>query len=223
MQKHAIITIFLLIPAVAVFSQSIRFSLATDVSALRSFKKDQRYWALGQTVSGNFHFTSVNTAYIWVSYYTEGKFKNDLVATAKSAVTTPQERAYTNRSKMNFRHVSIGWKHYFKGGSDIEKGWSFYGYGGFGLMIGRVINSHSVTIDTADYVVPVLSGKANFKRLTFDLGLGYETPLGGDLYLYVEGRALVPASDYPSRYILINENAPFTAALNLGFRIYFNY
>jgi hypothetical protein len=69
--------------------------------------------------------------------------------------------------------------------------------------------------------VPVLSGKGNFKRLTLDLGLGLEFPVGGDIYLYFEGRALVPTTDYPSNFLFINNNAPFTGAVNAGLRILF--
>lgn len=89
-------------------------------------------------------------------------------------------------------------------------------------MMGRIVNSHSVVIDSSVYIVPVLSGKANFKRLTLDLGLGLEFPVGGDIYLYFEGRALVPTTDYPSQYLFINKNAPFTAAANAGLRILFD-
>ena len=122
---------------------------------------------------------------------------------------------------MDFKHVSLGWKHYFKGNSNAEKNWNLYGYAGFGLMLGRVVNAHSVNIDTVAYNVPVLAGKANFKRLTFDLGLGVEFPLGGDIFIYTEGRTFIPTSDYPSKYIFINNNAPLIVSLNLGFRVLF--
>jgi hypothetical protein len=89
-------------------------------------------------------------------------------------------------------------------------------------MLGRVINTYSVSIDTTLYNVPVRSGKANFKRLTLDLGLGWETPLGGDVYFYTEGRAWIPTTDYPSKYIFVNKNAPFVASLNFGVRILFD-
>src|SRR4030095_2551272 len=122
---------------------------------------------------------------------------------------------------MRFKHLSLGWKHYFIGGSDIDEKWSLYGYTGFGLLLGRVINSHSVSIDTNSYFVPVRSGKANFKRLTLDMGLGWEVPLGGDIFFYNEARLWIPTTDYPSKYIFVNKNAPFVASLNFGIRILF--
>jgi hypothetical protein len=123
---------------------------------------------------------------------------------------------------MTFKHLSFGWKHYFVGRYDLEKKWSFYGFAGLGLMLGFVENTHSVSIDTADYSVPVLEGKANFKRLTFDFGFGYERPVGGDVYFFLETRALAPMTDYPSDYIYIDKNAPLTTSLNLGLRILFD-
>jgi hypothetical protein len=222
LKKHSAIVISLfLISVFSAFSQT-QFSLATDLSIMRSFKKEQQYWAIGQTVHFHFHFTPTDGAYAWISYYTKGKFSNELTANAKSPATLPQQINYQNRAEMQFKHISLGWKRYLKGTVDVENKWSLYGYAGFGLMIGRIVNTHSVGIDTADFNVPVLSGQANFKRLTFDLGLGIEIPLGGDIYFYLEGRSLIPATGYPSRYLFINNTAPFAGAANTGIRILFN-
>ena len=204
-----------------VCGQPARFSLATDASLLRSFKKDQRYWAIGQTILFHFHFTPKDGAYAWFSYYSNGKFSNTVNATAKSGTTVPQSVSYMNKAGLVSKHISLGWRRYLKGSFDAEKNWTLYGYAGFGLMLGRVVNAHSVSIDTSIYNVPVLNGKANFKRLTLDLGLGADFPVGADIYLYVEGRALVPTTDYPSQYLFVNKNAPFTATVNAGFRILF--
>lgn len=209
---------------VAVFSTSLvfsqtQFSLATDLSVLRSFKKSQRFWSVGQTVHTHFHFTPRDGAYAWLSYYSQGHFRNQASAPAKSPLSIPQFIPYTNNAAMRFKHVSVGWKHYFKGGSNREKGLNSYGYAGFGLLLGRIDNTHSVLIDTSQYILPVEAGKANFKRLTFDLGLGLEFHLGGDIYVYMEGRGLLPTTDYPSRHLFVNDNAPFTGAANLGFRV----
>lgn len=221
MKKKNYILLFLILTATSVFPQRPQFSLATDFSVLRSFKKQQQYWSIGQTVAGHFHFTSKDGIYAWLSYYTNGKFSNSLIATAKSGAISPQQIAYTNRAKMNFKHISLGWKHYLEGAFTTENKWNLYGLIGLGLMLGRIENTHSATIDSANYTVPVLAGKANFKRLTLDLGLGYEKPLGGDVYFYIEGRALIPTTDYPSSYIFVNKDAPFTASVNLGLRILF--
>jgi len=120
---------------------------------------------------------------------------------------------------MRFKHFSLGWKKYLKGGFQAELGWNLYGYAGFGILIGTVTNYHSVGIDTTLYAVPVRSGKANFKRLTADLGLGWEIPIGADVFFYTEGRVWIPASDYPSKYIFINNNVPLVAMLNAGIRV----
>lgn len=221
-KQISILLLFLFIFAVAAFSQQLQFSIATDLGLQRSFKKEQQYWAVGQTVHGHFHFTPKDGAYVWVSYYSTGKFNNDLTATAKLPATNPQKINYVNNAQMRFKHISIGWKHYLKGADNSEESWNLYGYAGFGLMLGRIQNSHSVSIDTVLYNVPVRSGKANFKRLTFDLGLGWEIPIGGDVFFYTEGRVWIPASGYPSKYIFINRNAPLVGSLNFGIRIFFD-
>jgi hypothetical protein len=222
LKKRALILFFSFFIAAAIFCQRPQFSLATDFSLLRSFKKEQQYWAVGQTVHLHFHFTPRDGVYAWIAYYSDGKFRNDLTASAKSPATTPQQVNYQNKAQMRFKHVSLGWKRYLKGNADAEKNLNIYSYAGFGLMIGRVINTHSPGVDTSRYIVPVASGKANFKRLTFDLGLGLEVPVGGDIFLYFEGRALVPTTDYPSKYLFVNKNAPFTGIANLGMRILFD-
>ena len=202
-------------------AQPTRLSIATDLGLQRSFKKGQQYWAGGHTIQAQFHFTSKDGAYVFISYYTNGKFSNNVTATAKSAVTVPRQINYVNNAVMRFKQISVGWKKYMKGSSDIEEGWSIYGYAGFGLLLGRVDNSHSVPLDTVVYNVPVRKGKANFKRLTLDLGLGWELPIGADTFIYAEGRAWIPTTDYPSKYIFVNDNAPLVGMVNVGIRILF--
>ena len=205
-----------------VFSQQHQFSIATDLDFQHSFKKEQRYWAFGQTAQVQFHLTSKESIYAWFAYYSNGKFHNDLSATAKSTATNPQQINYVNNALMRYKHISVGWKHYWKGAYVSEEEWNFYSYAGFGLMLGRIENSYSVSIDTAIYNVPVRSGKTNFKRLTLDLGLGWEIPLGADVFLFNEIRVLVPTTDYPSDHIFVNKNAPLMGSLNFGIRILFD-
>ncbi|HKC36684.1 MAG TPA: hypothetical protein VKB95_11500 [Chitinophagaceae bacterium] len=202
-------------------AQPIKFSIATDLGLQRSFKKEQQYWAGGHTIQAQFHFTPKDGAYFWISYYTNGKFSNNIMTTAKSAATLPQQINYVNNAVMRFKQISIGWRKYLKGAFNAEHGWNIYGYAGFGLLLGRIENTHSVSIDTTVYIVPVRVGKANFKRLTLDLGLGWEAPLGADIFIYAEGRAWIPTTDYPSKYIFVNDNAPLVGMFNVGIRILF--
>lgn len=206
---------------VAVYSQQMRFSIATDLGVQRSLKKEQQFWSVGQTVNAIFNLTPKEGVYVWFSYYTNGNFKNSLTATAKSVLTTPPAIDYVNSSQIRLKHISIGYRKYLVGACDIEKGWNLYASAGLGLLPGRVTNVHSVAIDTSLYNVPVLSGVANFKRLTADLALGYEKPIGADFFLYAEGRTWIPASDYPSKYLFVNDKAPLTAMFNIGLRILF--
>jgi hypothetical protein len=197
------------------------FSIASDVSIQRNFKKEQLYWALGHTTNAIFHLTPKDGIYLWFAYYSNGRFNNNLTAVARSPLTAPQQVSYLNSARMRLKQFSVGWRKYLRGSPDAETGYNIYGYAGFGLLLGRMDNSHSVSIDTVLYNVPVLSGKANFKRLTVDLGIGWEIPIGGDFYFFTEGKVWVPASNYPSKYIFVNNNAPYVAMLGTGIRIVF--
>lgn len=222
LQSHKKISVFLFAFFISLAaSAQVRFSLASDLSVLRSFREDQRFWALGQTVQFHFHFTPKDGAYAWLAYYTNGSFRNDHIAQAKDGGTIPQDIPFTSRTQMRLKHISLGWKHYLLGESLIEKGISLYNYAGFGLILGKIVNTHTVQVDTSLYNMPLFSGAADFKRLTLDLGLGAEKPVGGDVYIYLEARAMIPTTDYPSQYISRNENSPFTGAINAGIRILF--
>lgn len=219
--KKTITVPFFLCCLVAGMAQGPQFSLATDLTLQGSFKKEQRFWAVGHTTTLHFHLTPVNGVYVWFCYFSDGKFTNALTATARQPSTLPQQVNYDNRARLRFKHVSIGWRRYLKGEPAAEKGYNLYGMAGLGLMLGRVKNEHSVLVDTALYAVPVLPGKANFKRLTLDLGAGIEFPIGGDFNIYSEGKVFIPTTDYPSRYIFINDKAPYTFMLSLGLRLLF--
>ena len=221
MKPFATILLLLFFVPSVVFSQLPRISLATDINLLRNFKKEQQFWALGHNTDIQFHITNTDAVYVGFIYTSNGKFSNKLQATAKSAATFPQVINYVNNGKMRAKEFSIGWKKYIKGSFDEEKRWDLYGTAGFGLLLGRIINTHSITIDTADYNVPVRNGKANFKRLTFDLGLGAEIPLTSDFYFYLEVKTWIPTTSYPSNYLFVNENAPFVGMLSGGIRILF--
>ena len=221
-KKTFILSLLILFFSIVAFSQRPVFSLATDLGLQRSLKKEQRYWAVGHTVHTHFNVTSREGIYLWIAYYSNGKFKNDVTANAKSSTTTPQQLNYVNNATMRFKHFSAGWKHYLKGSCDAEESWSLYGYAGFGLLMGKVSNIHSIAVDTSLYDVPVLKGTAKFKRLTFDVGLGWEVPIGGDTYFYNEVRLWIPTTDYPSDHIFINKEAPLVGSLNFGIRILFD-
>lgn len=195
-------------------------SIATDVSILRSLSPGQPFWSFGQSVQGALHLKPKESLYAQVSYYTNGKFKNRMAATARDAATTPQSLGYTAYSAIRMRHLSLGWKHYFIGTYDNELGWNLYGTAGFGLLAGRAENRYDKQVDTALYTVPqkAVAGSAHFKRLTFDVSLGAEMILGAGVYLYTDVRTWIPTTDYPSPY-LYNNNLPRTLMVNGGIRV----
>ena len=219
--KTILLLIISILPQI-LFSQ-IRVSLSTDISLQRNFKKEQRFWAFGQDVVVNWHFTPKGGAYASVTYYSNGKFKNSLSASAKSSSTLPQEIFFTNKAQVRLIQISLGWKHYLVGTNDAESKWNLYSITGFGLIFGEATNIYSTTIDTSLYNAPLqpINGNGHFKRLTLDLGLGLEVPLGGDIYFYSEGKIWIPTTGYPSKYLFVNNNAPFAAMATAGLRILF--
>lgn len=178
---------------------------------------------IGQTVNANFHLTPVNTVIVFVSFYTPGKFKNNLVATAKSPTTLPAQINFVNQSQINFKTISLGYKRFIKGSAIAETSWNLYGYAGFGLLLAKAQNTFSIVPDSSKYNVPEhpVNGGGRFQRLTIDVAIGGEYPMGGDLYLYVEGRTWILTSDYPTKYLLENQNTPIVAMANVGLRILF--
>ena len=205
------------------FSQT-QVSLATDLAAVHSFNKEQRFIVIGQTIAAHFHFTPKDGAYAWYAYSAPGKFKNDFVAIANSPAVMPQTLDFKSYSQIRLRSFSIGWKHYLKGSAITEEYWNLYFSAGFGLTGARVKNIYTIVRDTVNYNFPSkpLEGTGKFRRLTFDVALGYELPIGMSIYLYGEARASIPASDYPSRYLLVNDNAPFIGTANIGLRLLFD-
>lgn len=201
----------------------VRFSIAPDISVMRNFSPDQKFWALGETVQGDFHFTKKETLYAWITFYTPGKFSNRFLATAKSQTTTPASIPFTASAKWRNNEVSVGWKHYFKGSFDAETGYSIYGTGGFGLMFTKVENSFAPVIDTVLYTTPTKAGNSEFYRLTIDLGAGVEFPLGANFFVYGDVRTWVPTSSYPSPYLHNTRNVPLPFMIGGGLRILFGY
>jgi hypothetical protein len=201
----------------------IRISGSTDFLVLRSFKEDQRFWAIGQDIMADWHFTTKGGAYASLSYSSYGNFTNQLSATAKDSTTSPPQISFDNKGQIRFQQISLGFKHYFVGTTDAETGWSLYTITGFGLMLGRVTNSYSAPVDTSLYNAPEqpVNGSGHFKRLTLDLGLGWEIPLSGDVYLYANGKVWIPTSDYPSKYLFVNNDAPLVGMVGLGIRMLF--
>lgn len=201
----------------------VKFSIATDASILGNFSPRQKFWAFGQTVSVNFHFSKRESLYAWICYYSPGRFSNRYTATAISAATSPASFSYAVKSTWHFREVSLGWKHYFRSSFDDDVNWHLYGLAGFGLMFTRVENRFDPRVDTALYHFPSVpaSGTREFKRLILDLGGGVEYPLGTDFYLYGELKTWIPTSSYPSKYLHENKNVPLPLMVNGGLRVLF--
>jgi hypothetical protein len=204
------------------FSQ-LRVSISSDLSVLRNFKPKQQFWAFGQNVKFDFNPSVKDGLFVAMCYYSPGRFRDQLVATAKSPMTVPQQISFSNHAKVQLKEFSIGWKHFFKGSNELEQGWNLYGLAAFGLIFGKAENNFSAAIDTSLYDVPQrpLSGTGRFKRLTFDLGMGFEFPIADEIYFYSEGRVCIPTTEYPSKFLNANNNAPFPVMLGAGMRILF--
>ena len=217
-----LVLIFLLLGCIYGHAQ-IRLSVAPDLSIMRNFSPNQKFWSVGQTVQFNFHFNPKQSAYAWITYYIPGKFRNNFTAIAKSPNTSPSFIPFMASAKWRSNEVSFGWKHYLKGSFDAEKGYNIYGIAGFGLMFTKVENVFSPAIDTSKYTSPILAGNNQFYRLTVDLGGGVEFPIGGGFFLYGDVRSWIPTSDYPSPYLHSNKNVPLPIIIAGGMRILFGY
>lgn len=206
-----------------IFFSQTRISVASDASLQRSFKREQKFWAVGQDVVINWHFTQKSGTYAWASYYSNGNFINPLFAPAKSTATLPQQFFFRNKAQLRLVQISLGWRQYLVGTGDAETNWNLYAISGFGLVFGKATNTYLAAIDTSLYDPPSrpINGKGHFKRLTLDLGLGYEIPLGGEIYFYSEAKCWIPTTDYPSKYLFVNNNAPFVGMITAGVRILF--
>ncbi|MGZ3851985.1 MAG: hypothetical protein ACXVBX_04285 [Flavisolibacter sp.] len=204
-----------------VLEAQMRFSFATDLSFMRNFSPHQQFWAVGETVQSNMHFTPRQSAYAWISYYTPAKYSNDFTASAKSPTTLPATIPFSASAQWKTGQVSLGWKHYFKGSYDAESGYNIYSIAGFGLMFTKVNNVFSTPVDTSLYNSPTIAGTGKFYRLTVDLGLGAEYPISGNFYLYGDLRTWIPTSDYPSPYLHSNKDVPLPFFICVGLRIPF--
>lgn len=199
------------------------FSIATDGALMRNFSPKQKFWAVGQTVIADIHLDKKESAYIWLSYFSPGRFSNRFPAPALDPLTSPSSVLVRVRGVWESREISIGWKHYFSGAHNAENKWNLYGRAGFGLMFNRASNSYATEVDTAVYDISKLplAGDNRFNRLTVDLAAGMEISLGGKFYFYSELRTAIPSSDYPAPVLHNNKNVPMPVILAAGVRISF--
>jgi hypothetical protein len=202
----------------------VKYSLATDLSLLHNFDGKQKFTVIGQTIIPQWHFTKKHTLYAWFSYHSNGKYKSNLSAEAKSSSTVPQSFSFTSRSEMRLRHFSLGIKRYFYGSAEKLEKFNLYGAAGFGLTSGTATNNFSAAVDTSLYLVQdnILGGSGNFKRLTFDITAGWELPVGYEIFIFSEARILLPTTSYSNGYLLKNKNAPLPGTINFGIRVLFN-
>ena len=216
-----------LITAIGFFSAKtfcqLRVSVSSDISVLRNFTPRQQFWSFGQKVKLDFAPTIKNSIYVDMCYFSPGRFHDQLVAVAKSPTTIPQQISFINKAKVQLKEFSVGWKHFLRGNNETEVGWNFYSLTGFGLIFGKAENGYSAPIDTSLYNAPQrpVSGTGHFKRLSLDLGVGIEYPIAYEIFFYSEARVSIPTTEYPSKFLGENNNAPFPAMLGAGIRILF--
>ena len=201
----------------------MRVSVSSDISILRNFKSQQQFWTFGQNVKLDFAPTVKNALYVDMCYFAPGRFHNVLIATAKSPTTVPQQVSFTNHAKVQLKEFAIGWKHFIRGHNESEDNWSVYSVTGFGLIFGKAQNNYSISIDTSLYNAPArpMNGTGHFKRLSIDLGIGVEFPIAYEIYFYSEGRICIPTTEYPSKFLGENNNAPRPAMIGAGLRVLF--
>ena len=190
---------------------------------MRNFSPKQKFFAVGQTLQGIFHFNEKESLYASVGYYSRGSFKNRYTATAKSVTTIPSSIVYDIEGKLKSNEISFGWRHFWLGTFNSEYNFNIYTQVGFGLMFARIENIYSTAIDTSlyDNSAAPLNGEGKFKRLTLDIGLGVEYHVGGSIYAYSDLRTWLPTTHYPSEYLHNNKNVPLPLIFSAGLRILF--
>jgi hypothetical protein len=201
------------------------FSITTDISLLRNLSPQQHFWTVGQTVQGQLHFSKKESGYAWLCYYTPGKFRNNYSAIAKSPLDSPATINYEVTGRWKYRQVSIGWRHYIKGSYNEQETWNLYSIVGFGLLLAKMENTYDKDIDTSRYTIPAspVKGSTSFKQLTLDLGLGYEIPIGSDVYIYGDIRTWIPTTHNTSPYLHNDKNVPLPIIGSFGLRILFDW
>lgn len=198
----------------------LRFSAATDLTLQRQFGGQQRFWAIGQTVTGTAHFSAKESFYAWLNYSSQGRFTNRYRAVSGIGIAQP----YNVKTGWTNHHFSMGWQHYFKGSFEEGSTWSLYGRAGFGLSFARITNSFEPLPDTTVY--KIMEGPTRetgtFRRLTLDLGLGVEYPLSPEIFVYGELRTLLPASFSPSPLVHASASKTQPVWLSAGCRLLFS-
>ncbi len=219
--RHCLAILMLMINTGLPAQSPPRIAISTDFTVQHNLSPDQKYWAIGQNLRGEWKLVFPSPVYVGFSYYTKGNFSNQLTAAAKDPATVPAGINYINKGSMRFSHLTVGLKHYIIGSWEAEQDWNLYGLTGLGVLMGRTSNVHSEIIDTNQYQLPVLSGSRRFSRLTLDLGAGIEIPMGGDMYLYSEAKTFIPLTYFPSQYLLNYKYNPLTLNLGIGVRVLF--
>lgn len=194
-------------------------SIGTGISVLRNFSPQQKFWAVGHTLQVAVHFSERQSAYAWMEYYTDGTFRNNFTAVAKSSSVNPQQQRLVATGHLGYRHFSAGWKHYFRGGYQNQQALNIYGLGGFGFLFASVSNGLSPAVDTTLYAVGTVSGEGTVRKLTFDLGIGGEQSLNQNMYVFADARTWLPASSNESRYLHSQQNLPLPFMLTAGIRV----
>ena len=85
----------------------VRFSIATYISLLLNFSQRQKFWAFGQGVEADFHFSKKNSGYAWLNYHTQGAFTNRFTATADSLNTQVEAIADSAKASIDSAAATV--------------------------------------------------------------------------------------------------------------------
>lgn len=198
-------------------------SVASNSIFMYTANRQNNYFAFGQDLRGDYHFSDRWTGSASIGFYTAGKYSNRFTATAKTPGTLPASTSFEAVTRLYTKHFTMGARYYFKGSYRQEYGYSLYGYLGYGILFMKVQNDYNA-VDTAAYDTGIAPspGEGKFNRLTIDGGAGIELPIGPNVFLYGEARAIVPLTDYPSRFIVYNKGVPLPLSIGVGIRVLFD-
>lgn len=206
----------------AVVAQS-QLSIGTDLSLARQMRTEENFWSPVQTIRISYPFSNKISAYASLGYANGHETRHPAATTAFYDSVSPRTIRYTAITTWRTRHGSLGLKYYILGSHAAEAGSNIYLLAGVGGMSVKTSTKYSVSVDTSNYM-PIIpyQGEGAETTWSYEAGAGYERPLGGNFFWYLEAKTWQPQGTIKSPYLL-GEDKSRVLMFGAGLRILFGY
>lgn len=200
-----------------------QLSVATDLSLARQERIAKTFWSPVQTIKVSYPLSNKLSLYGGIGYANGNESRHPGATTAFYDTISPREIRYTAFTTWRTRHGAAGLKVYLMGSHKAEAGSNIYLLAGVGGMSVKVSTKYSARIDTSNYrpMIPY-EGESAETVLSYEAGLGFEQPLGGNFFWYLEAKTWQPQKNISSPY-LIREDRSKVMMIGAGMRILFGY